>query len=48
MRLIALILDPRTLRAILDSLGLRTERVDRAPPAYPVVAGAAVVPGSHA
>lgn len=33
LRLIALILDPRTIRAMLLSLGLPPEGADRAPPA---------------
>lgn len=32
LRLIATILDPATIRAILRSMGLATEATDRAPP----------------
>jgi hypothetical protein len=45
LRLIALIVDPRTIRVILDSLGSPTGHAGRAPPADAAVAVADFVPG---
>jgi len=45
LRLIALIFDPHTVRAILDS---SAALADRAPPADPSGATAAIVPGTPA
>ena len=44
LRLIATILDPRTIRAILLSLGLPADVADRAPPAHSARAAAEAVP----
>jgi hypothetical protein len=38
LRLIATIVDPRTIRALLLSFGVRAEVADRAPPAFGALA----------
>lgn len=48
LRLIATIRDPRTIRAILLSVGVPTEVADRAPPSHPALATAEAVPGAPA
>jgi hypothetical protein len=45
LRLIATILDPRTIRAVLLSLGLPVDVAYRAPPARSARAAAEAVPG---
>jgi len=47
-QLIATIVDPRTIRALLLSLGVRAEVADRAPPVLPPLAGGTVVFGAPA
>ena len=48
LRLMGLIFDPHTVRAILDSAGAPATLADRAPPADPPTALAAAVPGASA
>jgi hypothetical protein len=48
LRLITAIVDPRTIRAMLLSLGLPAEAADHAPPAHPARATGDPVPGAPA